>query len=147
MSTAQVVSCGVGVAATADAQNAEFDVVAEIMSGYATDTYFADEQNNAALTLRDGLYYKGNAVVVPNVRSIKIQILKGVHDATYAGHVGIHRTLKNVQRLYWWPAMSRKIADYVGGCEVCQRNKGSQRQPAGKLVPLPLPWSLGCCAF
>ncbi len=25
------------------------------------------------------------------------------------------------------------------GCKVCQRDKGIQRQPAGKLVPLPLP--------
>lgn len=101
-------------------------------------TNFADERYTAALTLKDGLYYKNNAVVVPNVRSIKIRILKGLHDATDAGHVGIHRTIKNVQRLYWWPAMSKEIAA-LAGCEVCQRNKGSQRQPAGKLVPLPLP--------
>ena len=79
MSTAQVVCCGVGVAASAEAQNDACDVVAEIMAGYATDKYFADEKNTTALTLK--------AVVVPNVRSIKIQSLKGLHDATYAGHV------------------------------------------------------------
>ena len=35
--------------------------------------------------------------------------------------------------------MAAEISDYVKGCEVCQRNKRSQRQPAGKLVSLPVP--------
>ena len=130
MSIAQVVCFGLGVAVTADAQNAKCNGVAEIMAGYAFDKYFADEKLAAALTLKDGLYYKGNAVVVPNVWSIKVQ--KGLHDATYAGHTGIHRTVKNVQRSYWWPAMSEEIADCVGGCKVCQGIKSSKRQSAGK---------------
>ena len=111
----------------------------EIMEGYAHDAFFANDKNTAGLILKDGLYYKNGAVVVPNVKSLKLQILKGLHDASYAGHVGHHRTRKSVQRLYWWPAMGTQIAEYVKGCEVCQRNKNSQSQPSGGLVPLPIP--------
>ena len=35
--------------------------------------------------------------------------------------------------------MGQHIREYVQGCGVCQRNKGLQRQPAGKLMPLPVP--------
>ena len=34
--------------------------------------------------------------------------------------------------------MRADFAKYVKGCKKCQRNKGLQRQPAGKLRPLPL---------
>ncbi|KAA6423444.1 MAG: Aldehyde oxidase, partial [Trebouxia sp. A1-2] len=47
----------------------------------------------------------GGAVVVPDVRAIKVRILKDLHNSAYAGHVGGFRTVKNVQRLYWWPRM------------------------------------------
>ena len=139
MASAQVVCCDLGLAGTANATNAEVDIVADIMSGYASDAWFADEQNTATLNLKDGLYFKNGAVVVPDVEAIKLQTLEGLHNATYAGHVGTHITVKNVQRLYWWPAMRADIAKYVKGCQDCQRNTDLQRQPAGKLVPLPLP--------
>ena len=35
--------------------------------------------------------------------------------------------------------MAADIRDHVKGCDVCQRNKGLQRAPAGKLMPLPVP--------
>lgn len=31
------------------------------------------------------------------------------------------------------------MADFVKGCEVCQRNKLSQQRPAGLIQPLPVP--------
>ena len=114
------------------------DLVPAIKRGYETDAYFADEANTAKLTLRNGMHYNGDVIVIPDVRVIKVRILKGLHDAAYAGHVGGRRTVKNVARVYWWPGMYNEICEYVKGCEVCQRNKGSQRQPAGKLVPLPV---------
>ncbi len=43
--------------------------------------------------------------------------------------------------------MARHIREYVQGCDVCQRNKNLQRQPAGKLMPLPIPteaWEVVC---
>ena len=66
-------------------------------------------------------------------------ILHELHDANYAGHVGSHRTIHSVQRMFWWPGMHSAISEYVRGCKVCQQDKHLQRQLAGKLVPLPVP--------
>ena len=35
--------------------------------------------------------------------------------------------------------MAAEVHTYAQGCEVCQRNSGSQSQKCGKLVPLPIP--------
>lgn len=55
------------VSATAKAQDAEVDIAAKIMEGYAHDAFFANEKNTADLTLKDGLYFKNGPVVVPDV--------------------------------------------------------------------------------
>ena len=115
--------------------------VAAILAGYATDAWFADASNvtRAGLRLEKGAYWKGIALVVPDLPAVKAEVLQELHDSNYAGHVGIHRTIHNVKRIYWWPGMAEDIKEYVKGCDVCQRNKGLQRAPAGKLMPLPIP--------
>ena len=40
--------------------------------------------------------------------------------------------------------MSRKVKQYVEGCDACQRNKNRTQTPAGKLMPNSIPekpWS------
>ncbi len=76
---------------------------------------------------------------MPDIAAVRAGILQELHDSSYADHVGMHRTLFNVRRIYWWPDMARHIREYVQGCNVSQRNKNLQRQPAGKLMPLPIP--------
>ena len=117
------------------------DIVADILAGYTNDPWFAEEANIAKEDLRfeSGVYFKGAALAVPNIAAVRAGILQELHDSNYAGHVGIHRTLFNVKRIYWWPDMARHIREFVQGCDVCQRKKNLQRQPAGKLVPLPIP--------
>lgn len=151
MAVGQVVCCALGIAAPAgvesnvgrivesNVESDEIDILSEIMDGYAKDPYYANFNNTGKMIVDKGLFWKNGLIAMPDVKAVKLQILKGLHDAQYAGHVGGHRTVKNVERLYWWPGMGNEIREYVKGCEVCQRNKGSQRQPAGKLVPLPLP--------
>ena len=84
--------------------------------------------------MKDCLYFKGNVVAVPDARVIKVRILKGLHDAAYAGHVGGCRNVKNVSRVYWWLGM---YSEYVKGCEVCQSNKGSQDSLLASLLFCP----------
>ena len=43
---------------------------------------------------KDDVYYKEGAVVVPDVRAIKVRILKDLHDSAYAGHVEGFRPVK-----------------------------------------------------
>uniref|UniRef100_A0A3P9KS66 Gypsy retrotransposon integrase-like protein 1 n=1 Tax=Oryzias latipes TaxID=8090 RepID=A0A3P9KS66_ORYLA len=61
-----------------------------------------------------------------------------------ACHGGIHRTLKLLQRRFFWPSMNRDVREFVAACDVCARSKSSNSPPAGLLHPLPVPqrpWS------
>ena len=114
-------------------------MLSQIYRGYETDLRFASASQIADLDVYQGLYYKGDALVVPDIPELKRTILHKLHDANYAGHVGSYRISRREQRMYWWPGMHTAIREYVRGCKVCQQDKHLQRQPAGKLVPLPLP--------
>ena len=155
---ANIVLCGLSIEAGTDDSTDDSstddgvadatDVVADILAGYANDAWFADDANIAkeGLHLQHGAYWKGNAIAVPDVASAKAAILKELHGSNYAGHVGIHRTVYNVKRIYWWPEMAKDIREFVKACDACQHNKGLQRAGAGKLMPLPVPaaaWECG----
>ena len=120
------------------AATADIEMLSQIYWGYETDPWFATASHTANLDIHQGLYYKGDALV-PNIPELKRSILHELHDANYARHVGSHRTIHSVQRMYWWPGMHTAIREYMRGCKVCQQDKHIQKQPAGKLIPLPVP--------
>ncbi|DBA94438.1 TPA: hypothetical protein ACH3X1_002035 [Trebouxia sp. C0004] len=62
---------------------AENAAAADIIQGYTTDPWFADTNHTAELESWQGLYYKDDALVIPD---LKARILKEQHDANYAGH-------------------------------------------------------------
>ena len=56
------------------------------------------------------------------------------------GHFGAEKSYANLQSAYYWPRMQMELEEaYVPGCDVCQRNKGLMKKPAGPLHPLPVP--------
>ena len=89
--------------------------VADILAAYAADAWFADASNvtRAGLRTEKGAYWKGVALAVPDLPAVKAEVLQ---DSNYAGHVGIHRTVHNVKRIYRWPGMAEDIKEYVKGC-------------------------------
>jgi hypothetical protein len=129
---------GVLTASTVQAamlQNSAF--MARLRAAYAVDTAFASDANS--WTEKAGLFYRGKTLVLPADAALQQLVLYECHDALYAGHVGTKRTLKNVQRYFYWPGMARDVARYVKECDSCQRNKSSNQKPAGMLRPLPVP--------
>eukprot|EP00882_Tetradesmus_deserticola_P001192 GHRQ01001290.1.p1 GENE.GHRQ01001290.1~~GHRQ01001290.1.p1 ORF type:complete len:1007 (-),score=112.72 GHRQ01001290.1:2410-5226(-) len=102
---------------------------------YAQDPAFATR----VCSEKDGLHYRGKTLVLPADAELRQLVLHECHDALYAGHVGTRRTLKNVQRYFYWDGMARDVAQYVKTCDSCQRNKSSNQKPAGLLRPLPIP--------
>ena len=93
------------------------DLIDGILAGYATDDWFADTANiqKEGLRLENGAYWKVNALAVPAIPVLKQEILHELHDASYAWHVGIHRTHHSVKWIYWWPNMAKDIREYVKG--------------------------------
>src|SRR5260221_14595402 len=47
--------------------------------------------------------------------------------------------LELVSRNYWWPGLSRYVARFVAGCDVCNQTKTFPMQKVGKLIPNKVP--------
>jgi hypothetical protein len=68
----------------------------------------------------DGLWRKGNRVVITTGLGRKRQLIGALHDPPAYGHPGISRTTDFVERCYWWPNLRKDVVDYMRGCRDCQ---------------------------
>ena len=92
--------------------------------------------------LKDGLLYvvdDSERIYVPADWEIKRKILWNCHDAPVAGHLGVERTLELMERSFFWPGMRTEVTNYVRSCAGCQKNKPSNKAPAGLLHPVEIP--------
>ena len=80
------------------------------------DPWFANADNRQDLQLLDGLWWKGDLIAVPHVASLRSALIWDYHDSPYAGHLGVNKTLHNVQRTFWWPGMFSDINEHVRTC-------------------------------
>ena len=93
---------------------------------------------------KEGLYWRNTgapnlALYVPGVGTLRQECIGWVHAHPFTGHVGQNRTTEILRRDFWWPGLDKDVADYVGGCEMCSRNKPTNLKKAGLLSPLPIP--------
>jgi hypothetical protein len=78
-------------------------------------------------------------VYVPNVRDLKLEILKEMHNVAYAGHLGYQKTVVAVKIHYFWLGLKKEIVEYSTRWMECQKVKAEHRNLAGLLQPLPFP--------
>lgn len=64
-----------------------------------------------------------NSILVPDDARLRSRILRLIHDAPTSGHLGISKTFDRLLAVYHWPNAWVDVAEYVKGCEVCQRMK------------------------
>ena len=65
--------------------------------------------------------------------------MEELHSVPYAGHLGYQKTLKKIQKTFYWPYLTIVVRVYVLVCEVCQKEKSISRVPVGLLEPLTFP--------
>jgi hypothetical protein len=107
-----------------------------------------DDEKTEGLVKENGLWWcKGNDGVhrayVPQGQGIRDEVIAAFHDREIAGHFGVRKTLKAVQRGFYWPKMDQDVQRYVSSCDSCQRNKPLVGRPQGVHTPLPIaskPW-------
>ncbi|MBW0580613.1 hypothetical protein O181_120328 [Austropuccinia psidii MF-1] len=78
-------------------------------------------------------------VVIPSNEEIQLNILQKHHDSPLAGRPGKEKTLKLINRDFYWAGMNQFIKDYVSSCQQCSRNKNIHHKKFGLLKPLQIP--------
>ncbi|GJP31022.1 hypothetical protein CLOM_g7819 [Closterium sp. NIES-68] len=109
--------------------------------GYSTDPFFVND-GHLPITTRKGVYYLRSGtdrIWVPSYRLLRELLIQEVHDSNLSGHFGVDKTLKALQRFYYWPDMVTDVQRYVAACPICQQMKSSHQRPTGLLQPLEPP--------
>ena len=86
-------------------------------------------------TAVDGIYYQNGRLVIPDLPSLKQRLIHMAHDSPWVAHGGVTKTLKHLQRTFWWPNMYDDVHAYVTSCISCQRNKHRHGLTPGLLQP------------
>ena len=98
------------------------------------------EVNKAGDSVRDGLLTHKRRIVIPDDKdSIKMDVVRSLHDGPLNGHPGQAKTLAAVARHYAWANMREYVNTFVRGCQTCVRNKPVRHKRYGKLQSLPVP--------
>ncbi|GBN06772.1 Retrovirus-related Pol polyprotein from transposon 412 [Araneus ventricosus] len=103
----------------------------------------SDEYQN--YILKDGVLYKKTfgplaqqwLLVVP--KHLRGDILRSLHDAPTAGHLGFAKTYDRIRRKYYWPGLYGSTRRYISHCKKCQRRKTPPQIPPGRLQPIEPP--------
>jgi hypothetical protein len=117
-------------------------LLAELRAAAATDAAYQAVLKGGELgelSVRDGLLYDGERVIVPNDLALRTRLLREAHDSTSAGHSGVAATKDRLSTRVHWAGLASDVHDYVVSCDSCQRNKVEQRRTAGLLRPPPVP--------
>ena len=77
-------------------------------------------------------------IVIPRDPEIKCTILEEIHSVPYARHFGHQKTLKQIQKKFYWTDLILDVRDFVLCCPECQQDKSVNKLPAGPLEPLTL---------
>jgi len=77
----------------------------------------------------DGILLFQNRVCVLNYQELRNLFLKEMHNVSYVGHPGYHKTITAVRGQYFWPRMKKDFIDYLARCLECQKVKDEHIHP------------------
>lgn len=86
-----------------------------------------------------GLWYRGQALYVPEDSAMRAELMRIHHDDQLAGHFGRDKTEALLSRKYWWPSLKKDVAERVASCGTCQVMKARHHRPYGEAQALSLP--------
>lgn len=80
------------------------------------------------LSLNSDVSYQ---LLVPNI--LRKEVIESCHNALYAAHFGINKTLDKVKLSFHWYKMGEDIKDHVKTCSICNRNKSLPKKSRASL--------------
>ncbi|GBG62857.1 hypothetical protein CBR_g34228 [Chara braunii] len=113
------------------------DIHATLRSGKTVPNYSLGD--NGLLYWHGSQGTREPRICVPSTRQLRVRAVAEFHDQAVAGHMGFHKTLARVSRLYVWPKHKDFVKDYVAECPTCQEVNSANHLPYGLLQPLLIP--------
>ena len=83
--------------------------------------------------IENKLVLKKRKVYVSKDESLRLEIIWLYYDILIAEHREQQKIVELVTRNYWWPGVTKKIKQYIKGCDQCQRIKNKAEMSVGKL--------------
>ena len=65
-------------------------------------------------------------LVVP--QSLRPRVLNSCHDAIFAAHLGVKKTVDRVRQRFFWPGLRETVKQHIRSCQVCAVSKGAYRK-------------------
>ena len=93
----------------------------------------------SSTTVRDGLLFEEDRLVVPDDKVLRTRLLAECHDSATGAHFGRDKTLSAMKARFLWSGMATDVEHYVATCDECQRNKPSRQLTPGLLMPNAIP--------
>jgi hypothetical protein len=126
--------------------SADTKLLDEIKKGYLQDPFISSLKaampGTSFISERNGFWFIGSRLVIPNISHIREALFYLAHDAL--GHFGADKSYAALRDSYYWPNMRKQLEQaYVPSCPECQRNKSRTNKPFGPLHPLPIPEQRG----
>jgi hypothetical protein len=86
-----------------------------------------------------GVVWFGQRLVIPQDRDLRKEILDEAHLSKFTIHPGSTKMYRDLRENFLWSNMKGEIAEYVSGCDTCQRIKASHLKTADQMQPLSIP--------
>lgn len=86
-----------------------------------------------------GLILQSGQIWLPNDLNFIPLLLHEFHSIPTGGHMGITKTLAQIQANFTWRSICEDVFHFVGRCPDCQATKYETQKSAGLLAPLSLP--------
>lgn len=71
-------------------------------------------------------------VVIP--KNLRENVLRAAHDNVSSAHLGVNKTLRKIQRNYYWYGMKVDVRNWIKKCAKCGARKRPNRTPRAPLV-------------
>ncbi|KAF8091062.1 hypothetical protein N665_0454s0003 [Sinapis alba] len=69
---------------------------------------------------QDGTILVHGRISVPNVRTLKEEIMGQSHKSKFSVHPGLNKMYRDIKRYYHWIRMKTDVAEWVAKCPTCQ---------------------------
>ena len=99
----------------------EFLVEALVKANEKYTRYQDREFTNNWVLHGSSLWLLGDIVVVPDDSNLKLRLMAEHHDAPWAAHRGITKTVELFSRHFCWAKLRQDVTHYVRSCDMCQR--------------------------